>query len=439
MSEVAVSDTATEHLVVFTRWPEAGRAKTRLVAALGPDGAARLQERMTRHTLARAAGFARRRGAELIVRFAGGDAARMAAAYGRLHRYLPQGAGDLGQRLARAFEAAFAAGARRVVLVGTDCPELAAVHLRSAFDALVDSDVVLGPAEDGGYYLVGLARPCSSLFEDVPWGTAQVLGVTLRRATAAGRSVTRLVVLRDVDRPEDLPHAQATLARAVSVVIPTRNEDERLGPTLDLVAQEDDVEVLVVDGGSRDATREVAAGRGVHVLASTPGRAGQLNTGAQAAAGGVLLFCHADTHLPAGYVASVRRALAHPGVMLGAFDLTLRGRERGLRYIERCVRWRSRRLQLPYGDQALFMTRTAFERLGGFRQLPVMEDYDFVRRARRRGRIVMAGAAVSTSARFWRVHGMLRGAFLNQAVVLGWHLGVSPTRLAAWRRANRRG
>ena len=121
--------------------------------------------------------------------------------------------------------------------------------------------------------------------------------------------------------------------------------------------------------------------------------------------------------------------------MLGAFDLALRGEERGLRRIERGVRWRSRTRRMPYGDQALFLKRAVFERLGGYADLPIMEDYDLVVRARRLGRVVIAAGSASTSARFWREHGMLRGTLRNQALVLGWHLGIAPKTLARWRRA----
>ena len=197
-------------LVIFARLPVPGRAKTRLIPALGAEGAARLQDVMTRHTLAEAAGVADL--ADVEVRFTGGDAAAMAERYGDAVAYLPQGDGDLGDRLARA-TAAVPAAAREapspVVVIGTDCPGLTTGLLRAAFDALDDHDVVLGPAADGGYYLIGLRRPAPALFAGVAWSTDRVLAQTRSAAERAGLGVALLPTLSDVDVPADLPAARA--------------------------------------------------------------------------------------------------------------------------------------------------------------------------------------------------------------------------------------
>jgi len=433
-----VSAATHEHLIVFARWPEPGTTKTRLIPALGAAGAAEFQRRMTLHTLRSAATVAKERGVHIEVRYAGGDAARMTAAFGSLPSYRPQGDGDLGARLARSVEDAASEGAARVVVMGTDCPALTPTHLRQAFDALAGSDVVVGPAVDGGYTLIGVTRPQPALFDGIAWSTEQVLPATLRTAAAEGLSVVQLERLPDVDRPEDVAHAEKSLERTLSVIIPTRDEGPRLGATLDLLAQRGDAEVIVVDGGSSDDTVAVARKHEARVVHARPGRARQMNAGAAAASGGLLLFCHADTHLPEHYDVHVRAALARPRAVAGAFDLALRGEEPMLRRIERAVGWRSRALQSPYGDQSIFLRRTTFQRLGGYREVPIMEDHDLIRRARRLGRIVIAEGAASTSARFWRRHGMLRGTLINQAVLVGTRLGVAPETLAGWR-AGRRG
>jgi hypothetical protein len=122
--------------------------------------------------------------------------------------YTAQSDGDLGRRLLAAFTAARDAGIGRAVMVGTDCPELQAAHLEQALQALGDHDLVLGPAADGGYYLIGARRPCPGLFRDMPWSTDRVLALTLARARDAGLRVRLLDLLRDLDTADDLAYHQ---------------------------------------------------------------------------------------------------------------------------------------------------------------------------------------------------------------------------------------
>ncbi len=194
-------------LVAFTRYPAPGRAKTRLIPRLGPRGASALQRWMTARLLARAGALARRRRLDLEVRFSGGSAARMAALFGAGHRYVSQGRGDLGARMARAVRRGFADGAPAVVIVGTDVPGVTGRTLAAAFTALRQHDVVLGPAVDGGYYLVGLRRPVPGLFSGMPWGTSAVLRRTVSAARRSGATLALLASLADVDEPADVTPA----------------------------------------------------------------------------------------------------------------------------------------------------------------------------------------------------------------------------------------
>ena len=196
--------TATHRLIVFTRYPEPGRVKTRLIPLLGADGAAELHRRMTRHTLAAAAGLRSQLGADVVVRFTGGKRLDMERLYGGQWALEEQGDGELGSRLERAVGDAFAAGRTKVVVVGCDCPELTPRLLQDAFAALHPSDVVIGPALDGGYYLIGLSRLSPGIFGGIPWGTERVLDETLRAARRLSLTVQLLPALRDVDRPDDL-------------------------------------------------------------------------------------------------------------------------------------------------------------------------------------------------------------------------------------------
>ncbi len=192
-------------LIIFSRYPEAGRSKTRLIPALGASGAARLHEEMTRHTLRTATELARDYPVQVEVHFAGGDEALIRQGFGGDFLYRPQVAGDLGQKMQTALEGALNKGARRIMVIGTDCPDLMALRLREAFEALKTWELVLGPTHDGGYYLIGCRCVLPELFADIPWGTDQVLARTLASARQVGLNPYLLDTLPDVDRPEDLP------------------------------------------------------------------------------------------------------------------------------------------------------------------------------------------------------------------------------------------
>lgn len=186
-------------LLVFTRYPEPGRVKTRLIPALGAAGAERLHRQMAEHTIKKLGCFAC-----IEVCFDGGGEKEMREWLGGGLSYTPQGKGDLGRRLLFAFSRAFREGEDKVVAVGTDCPALEACHVEKAFGILDRFDLVLGPAEDGGYYLIGMNRLLRELFEDIHWGTGRVFMETIYKAYLSGLKTGLLERLADVDRPEDL-------------------------------------------------------------------------------------------------------------------------------------------------------------------------------------------------------------------------------------------
>lgn len=198
-----------ERLIVFTRYPEPGTTKTRLIPCLGAAGAADLQRRMTARILAQARALETRRGLALEVRHEGGDRQLMQAWLGAGLVFTPQGAGDIGCRMARALDDAMRRGAAAAVLVGSDIPGITTALLASAFDKIAEQTVVLGPARDGGYYLIGLspaalAEASAAIFLGMDWGTSAVLAETCRRLERLGLSYRLLAPLDDVDRPEDL-------------------------------------------------------------------------------------------------------------------------------------------------------------------------------------------------------------------------------------------
>lgn len=212
----------------------------------------------------------------------------------------------------------------------------------------------------------------------------------------------------------------------ISVVIPTLDEEALIGDAVASVRAEAG-EVIVADGGSADATRERARAAGATVIEAPRGRGAQLRRGAEAASGDWLVFLHADTRLDPGW----SRALhALPATTSGgAFRFRVDSPRLAFRVIELGARLRSRWLGLPYGDQALFARRDAYERAGGFRPLPLMEDVDFVRRLRRVGRLALLPQRAHTSARRWQERGVLRGTLRNWRVLALYALGRTPESL----------
>jgi rSAM/selenodomain-associated transferase 1 len=187
-------------LAVIAKEPVAGQVKTRLATEFGDHGAAALAAAMLADTIA----VVRRVAAEPWLCFAPAGAGERMARLAPGFRLLPQSGGDLGDRLAACVAGLFAAGATRALIVGADTPHIPAERYEAAFDLLDDVDVVLGPAEDGGYYLVAATVPDPELFVGVPMGTSGVLRATLERAARRRRAVGLLATMRDLDRPADL-------------------------------------------------------------------------------------------------------------------------------------------------------------------------------------------------------------------------------------------
>ena len=193
-----------ESLIIFTRYPEAGKAKTRLIPVLGAEGAADLHRQMTEYTISQGRQLQTERVVAVEVYFTGSDRAAFQNWLGSDLIYHPQGEGDLGSRMAQALENAFSSGIDSVIIIGTDCPSLNAELIAEALQKLEQNDLVLGPATDGGYYLIGLRRLISELFVGINWGTSEVLQKTVEIANNLKLAVAYLTPLSDIDRPEDL-------------------------------------------------------------------------------------------------------------------------------------------------------------------------------------------------------------------------------------------
>jgi rSAM/selenodomain-associated transferase 2 len=206
--------------------------------------------------------------------------------------------------------------------------------------------------------------------------------------------------------------------KEISIIIPTLNEEKVIGQCLETVVNIPGIEVIVADGGSTDRTVEIAGKhRDVKVVSSLTGRSIQMNNGATCAKGEILLFLHADCILSREEVLKIRHIFDSGKFVGGAFQIRLLSDKFPYRWIERGINFRSKVFKLPYGDQGLFVKRSIFEKLGGFREMPVCEDLDFVCCLKKYGKVAILNERIFSSTRRWEKHGILRTSLRNQLLL----------------------
>jgi rSAM/selenodomain-associated transferase 2 len=237
------------------------------------------------------------------------------------------------------------------------------------------------------------------------------------------------------------------MAMPISVIIPTLNEERTIMATLVHTAALGFDELIVVDGGSLDQTPVLVesyrrriqspAQSPVRLVTAPCGRARQMNEGAKASRGEILLFLHADTQLPGDAKTMIDTTLADQRMVGGRFDVRFDRPSMWGTIISRMMNWRSRLSGIATGDQALFVRRPVFEQMGGFADMPLMEDIDFSRRLKRKGATAALTATVTTSFRRWERHGPLRTILLMWALRFLYWIGISPSHLLEWYKAVR--
>jgi rSAM/selenodomain-associated transferase 2 len=220
----------------------------------------------------------------------------------------------------------------------------------------------------------------------------------------------------------------------ISIIIPVLNEEENIRVAIDSIFPSENTEVIVVDGGSKDRTIEVVKDLDIMLFHSRAGRAAQMNLGAKNATGDILVFLHADTRLPVGFDDLIRTALGDVSrsdklPIAGAFALKIDDRSRRFRWVEWGVKYRSRFLKMPYGDQAIFLRAKVFDEIGGFPDMAIMEDFELMRRLQRLGSVAVIEQPVITSARRWLQQGIFKTTLINQLMILGYLMGVDLDRL----------
>ncbi len=439
----------TTSLMVMVKAPERGRAKTRLSTALSPSGSAALAKALLRDALAVWRGV----DATVTLAMTGDFDASMRAELADWKQEL-QGEGELGLRLERVLASALSKHDVAVV-VGTDIPGLGESDLCETQKLLQTHDAVLGPAEDGGFYLLALRRCPPGLLAGIPWSDAATCQRTKERLESAGMRVAMLETRFDVDTPADLtrlgsflrdrpgamPHTRKFLASsengALSIIIPALNEAAKIATILKSLTEDAPwAEIIVVDGGSEDGTLSIASSfAGVSAIQAEPGRAKQLNCGAALAIGGTLLFMHADAHLPFGALDQLQALMRSKTHVAGAFRLRTCYDEAGpkrawIRPFLRLADLRSRYTRNPYGDQGLFVSASEFHALGGYPDQPILEDLHLSRALAKRQHLAILPGPMTVSARRFQERPLYYFALMNSFPLL-YRLGVSPKRLAS--------
>lgn len=216
---------------------------------------------------------------------------------------------------------------------------------------------------------------------------------------------------------------------SVAIVVPVLNEGSGLGPLIRMLRETGADEVVFVDGGSTDSSGEVLEETGVCWYACKPGRARQMNLGASKTESDILLFLHADTTISSSSLEEVRRVMGDKETVAGRFDIRLSGQHFMHRVIAFFVNWRSRLTRISTGDQAMFVRRDVFEKLGGFPEQPLMEDIELSRRLKPVGKIACLREKVMTSSRRWEAHGILRTILLMWWLRFRYWLGADPAEL----------
>jgi rSAM/selenodomain-associated transferase 2 len=215
----------------------------------------------------------------------------------------------------------------------------------------------------------------------------------------------------------------------ISVILPALNEEMTIGASLQALLELAPDEIIVVDGGSTDRTQQICTRLPVKVIPSNRGRARQMNLGASQASGDVLLFLHADTKLPASALSDITAALRDPNCPGGRFDVEIDGSHWMLKLVAVLINQRSRLTRVATGDQAIFVRRSVFQSIGGFQDVPLMEDIAFCRALKHIGPIACLRSRVITSGRRWESDGVWRTIFTMWMLKLCYWAGVSPQRL----------
>ena len=419
-------------LLIFLKNNIPGKVKTRLAATIGTDEAIRVYNTLVQHTQLVTSDLKENK----IVFYSAYVDQDDIWNHNNYTKQIQRGS-DLGERMSNAFQFAFDSGNNKVVIIGTDCPGINKDLIQKAFKELIDADVVIGPAMDGGYYLLGMKKCYSELFNDIAWSTSEVLEATVKKCKQLNLHYHLLEMLPDVDEEKDLVYMKGL--QRISIIIPTYNEEENIDKTLKSIQLNGNgnliKEIIVVDGGSTDKTIEKAIDCGARIIVSKKkGRAAQMNEGAAAASEKILHFIHADSQLPQHFDADVVKAVNN-GYEAGCFRLAFDYDHWFLKL--NCWFTRFDRSAFHYGDQSLFITRDLFNKVHGFNEkYIVFEDLDIIRRIKNHCKFKIHKKNIITSARKYVENGVFKMQMVFYKMYIMEQLGASQKMLVNVLRTN---
>ena len=423
------------------KYPEKGKVKRRLAREIGREKALCLFQKLVRHTLGIVSDFkmVHRDVDTFLFYYPPEKNAEIRKAYPGTWTFVSQTDGHLGDKIGAAFDHVFQKGYGRAVLIGTDIADLIETDIEEAFEALNEDQAVVGPAQDGGFYLIGLKTRFAKAFNFPSWSNSQVCERTLQCFQDAGLRFKVISKRKDIDHEEDLVHVKdrPMFNDQVSIIIPFLGRMAQLAPLIELLETQvwPDDEIIIVKDKSPWCTNELTGSEPVNITSKTRlifgprGRGSQLNCGSRVAKGQLLWFLHADTLPPPNFGYHIRKLSLSPEWALGCFKIRLGRGHFLLGLISKWANFRTKYLKLPYGDQGLFCSRRIFEGVGGFKKQFIMEDVDLVRACNRVGKLLIIAQELYSSPERYLTKGVLRASCQNHLLILLYFLGINDRRL----------
>ena len=383
-------------LIVFTREPEAGKTKTRMMPYYSPEECEELHKCMLNDIAA----SVKKADADIVVCYTGGKPEFLKKVFGKSKTYIEQRGSDIGAKMENAIKDVIDAGYDSVVLIGTDIPEIRTETINASFGLLKSGDIVLGPTEDGGYYLIGMKEPYHEAFDVKLYGVSSVFTETVDSIRKSGLTVAVTDKYSDIDIPEDAAGFRARMRNntvlrkshtgkfladtaKISVIVPVYNESDTIEHLMDqLRPYKDECEIIIADGCSTDDTVS-KIGNEFRVINCDKGRGNQMNRGAEESCGDILFFLHCDSTLPQDFTDEIRQCMAMSEY--GCFGVRFPSKNLFMLTNRIISNHRAFRRGIPFGDQGIFIDRDLFFSSGMFPEIPVMEDYEFARRLKSSG------------------------------------------------------